>query len=138
MRRSLPVVLMFTLACTPAQPSAAPPTMEQAAAPALDVVELSLAAARDRMIAGTLTARALTQAYLDRIAIVDDGGPQLNAVIEINPLALKDADALDAERKAGRVRGPLHGIPVLLKDNIDVAGLVNSAGSLAMATHKPR
>ncbi len=90
------------------------------------------------MAAGTLTARALTQAYLDRIAIVDDGGPQLNAVIEINPSALKDADALDAERKAGKVRGPLHGIPVLLKDNIDVAGLVNSAGSLAMATHKPR
>jgi amidase len=138
MRRSLPVVLMFTLACTPAQPSAAPPTMEQAAAPALDVVEMSVAAAGDRMAAGTLTARALTQAYLDRIAIVDDGGPQLNAVIEVNPSALKDADALDAERKAGKVRGPLHGIPVLLKDNIDVAGLVNSAGSLAMATHKPR
>ena len=137
MRRCLPVVLMFTLACTPAEPSTAP-AAEQAAEPALDVVELSLAAARDRMAAGTLTARALTQAYLDRIAIVDDGGPQLNAVIEINPSALKDADALDAERKAGKVRGPLHGIPVLLKDNIDVAGLVNSAGSLAMATHKPR
>ena len=138
MRRCLPVVLIFTLACTPAASSTAPPTAEQPAEPALDVVELSLAAARDRMIAGTLTARALTQAYLDRIAIVDDGGPQLNAVIEISPSALKDADALDAERKAGRVRGPLHGIPVLLKDNIDVAGLVNSAGSLAMATHKPR
>ena len=137
MRRCLPVVLMFTLACTPAEPSTAP-AVEQAAEPPLDVVELSLAAARDRMAAGTLTARALTQAYLDRIAIVDDGGPQLNAVIEINPSALKDADALDAERKAGKVRGPLHGIPVLLKDNIDVAGLVNSAGSLAMATHKPQ
>ncbi len=137
MRRCLPVVLVFTLACAAAEPSAAP-TVEQSAEPALDVVELSLAAAGERMAAGTLTARALTQAYLDRIAIVDDGGPQLNAVIEINPSALKDADALDAERKAGKVRGPLHGIPVLLKDNIDVAGLVNSAGSLAMATHKPR
>ncbi len=138
MRRCLPVVLIFTLACTPAETRTAPPPEEQPVAPALDVVELSLAAARDRMAAGTLTARALTQAYLDRIAIVDDGGPQLNAVIELNPAALKDADALDAERKAGKVRGPLHGIPVLLKDNIDVAGLVNSAGSLAMATHKPR
>ena len=138
MRRCLPAVLIFTLACTPAETSTPPPAAEQTAEPALDVVELSLSAARDRMAAGTLTARALTQAYLDRIAIVDDGGPQLNAVIEINSAALKDADALDAERKAGQVRGPLHGIPVLLKDNIDVAGLVNSAGSLAMATHKPR
>ena len=53
------------------------------------------------------------------------------------PAALQEADALDAERKAGKVRGPLHGIPVLLKDNIDVAGMVNSAGSLALANHRP-
>ena len=94
----------------------------------MDVVELSATDARDRMAAGTLTSDALTQAYLDRIAEVDDAGPKLNAVIEINPTALQDADALDAERKAGKVRGPLHGIPVLIKDNIDVAGMVNSAG----------
>jgi amidase len=85
-----------------------------------------------------VTSRALTQAYLDRIAGIDDAGPRLNAVIEINPQALTEADALDAERKAGKVRGPLHGLPVLLKDNIDVAGMVNSAGSLAMAEHRPR
>jgi amidase len=138
MRRCLPFVLVFTLACTPAETRMPPAADEQAGNPALDVVELSLAAARERMVAGSLTSRALTQAYLDRIAIVDDGGPQLNAVIELNPAALTDADALDAERKAGKVRGPLHGIPILLKDNIDVAGLVNSAGSLAMATHKPK
>ena len=98
-----------------------------------DVVELAAAEARDRMAAGTLTSRALTQAYLNRIAAIDDAGPRLNAVIEINPKALADADALDAERHGGKVRGPLHGIPVLLKDNIDVAGMANSAGSLAMA-----
>ena len=138
MRRCLPLVLVFTLACASAETPAAPAAEEQRGTAALDVVELSLASARERMAAGTLTSRALTQAYLDRIAIVDDGGPQLNAVIEINPAALRDADALDAERKAGRPRGPLHGIPVLLKDNIDVAGLVNSAGSLAMATHRPK
>jgi len=138
MRRCLPFVLVFTLACTPAETRTAAAVEEQAGTPALDVVELSLATARERMAAGTLTSRALTQAYLDRIAIVDDGGPQLNAVIELNPTALKDADALDAERKAGKVRGPLHGIPILLKDNIDVAGLANSAGSLAMATHRPK
>lgn len=109
-----------------------------AATPAIDVIELSAADARDRMTAGTLTARALTQAYLDRIAAVDDAGPKLDSVIEVNGSALADADALDAERKAGKVRGPLHGIPVLIKDNVDVAGMVNSAGSLALASHRPK
>jgi amidase len=109
-----------------------------AVAASVDVVELSAIDARDRMAAGTLTSRALTQAYLDRIAAVDDGGPRLDAVIEVNPAAVADADALDAERKSGKVRGPLHGLPVLIKDNIDVAGMVNSAGSLALAEHRPR
>jgi amidase len=89
------------------------------------------------MAAGTLTSRELTEAYLDRIAKLDDAGPRLDAVIELNPAALQEADTLDAERRAGKIRGPLHGIPVLLKDNIDVAGMVNSAGSLALATHRP-
>ena len=91
-----------------------------------------------RMGRGELTSHALTQAYLDRIAAIDDAGPTLNAVIELNPSAMKEADALDAERKAGRVRGPLHGIPVLLKDNIDATPMANSAGSLALASHHPR
>ena len=101
------------------------------------MVELAATEARDRMTAGTLTARALTQAYLNRIAAIDDAGPRLNAVIEVNPKALAEADALDAERRSGKIRGPLHGIPVLLKDNIDVAGMVNSAGSLALADNRP-
>ena len=79
----------------------------------------------------------MTQAYLDRIAAIDDAGPRLNAVIEINPNALAEADARDAEQKAGKSRGALHGIPVLLKDNIDAVGMVNSAGSLALADNKP-
>ena len=89
------------------------------------------------MTAGTLTSRALTQAYLDRIRQIDDAGPTLNAVIEISPTAIADAEALDAERKAGKVRGPLHGIPILIKDNIDSVGMVNSAGSLALAENRP-
>src|SRR5262245_37536343 len=109
-----------------------------APAPSLDVVELSAADARDRMAAGTLTARDLTQAYLDRIAKIDKAGPTLDSVIELNPSAVSDATALDAERKAGKVRGPLHGVPVLIKDNIDVAGMVNSAGSLALAENRPK
>jgi len=89
------------------------------------------------MVSGELTSAALTQAYLDRIAAIDDAGPTLGAVIEINPRALADAAALDAERQAGKLRGPLHGIPVLLKDNLDTAGMVNSAGSLALADNRP-
>ncbi len=116
-------------------PPSAPPASTPTATP--DVVELAATEARDRMAAGTLTSHALTQAYLNRIAAIDDAGPRLNAVIELSPKALADADALDAERKAGKVRGPLHGIPVLLKDNIDVAGMANSAGSLALADNRP-
>ncbi len=92
---------------------------------------------QQQMRAGTLDSHALVQAYLDRIAAIDDAGPMLNAVIELNPDALAEADARDAERKSGKLRGPLHGIPVLLKDNIDATPMVNSAGSLALAGHKP-
>jgi amidase len=133
-RVALLLVTTSSFACyTPVPPTAAPP-----AAATLGVIELSAVEARDRMAAGTLTARALTQAYLDRIASVDDDGPRLNAVIEINRAVIGDAETLDGERRAGKVRGPLHGIPVLLKDNIDAVGMVNSAGSLALADNRPR
>ena len=90
------------------------------------------------MATGELTSEALTAAYLKRISEVDDAGPMLSSVIELNGQADEEARARDAERQAGKIRGPLHGIPVLIKDNIDVAGLVNSAGSLAMAEHRPK
>jgi|JI10StandDraft_1071094.scaffolds.fasta_scaffold114458_2 amidase len=81
-------------------------------------------------IAGkTVTAEAVTQGYLDRIAAVDDAGPMLNAVLAINPKALEDAKALDA---AGAARGLLHGVPILLKDNIDTLDMPTTAGSLAL------
>jgi amidase len=134
--RSVLLVSLATItACRSTPPAGS--TAPAASRNGLDVVELSASDARDRMAAGTLTSRALTQAYLDRIAAIDKSGPALNAVIELNAKALSDADALDGERKAGRVRGPLHGIPVLIKDNIDVAGMVNSAGSLAMKDNRP-
>lgn len=100
--------------------------------------EATIAQLQARMASGVLDSQRLTRAYLDRIAALDDSGPMLNAVIELNPDALHEAAALDVERKAGKVRGPLHGIPVLLKDNIDAVPMVNSAGSLALATHRPR
>jgi amidase len=118
-------------------PAVAPAAPVAPVAPALDVVELSASEARDRMASGQLTSEALTKAYLDRIAKVDDSGPKLDSVIELNPNAVADAAALDAERKAGKVRGPMHGIPILIKDNVDIAGMVNSAGSLALADNRP-
>ena len=104
----------------------------------IDVAELSVTDAQRRIAGGEFTSHELTQAYLDRIQAIDRQGPALNAVIELNPDALQDADRLDAERAAGKLRGPLHGIPVLVKDNIDVVGMVNSAGSLALADNRPQ
>src|SRR3712207_3069769 len=86
------------------------------------------------MRSGARTARSIAERYLARIEEVDRRGPAVNSVIELNPDALAIAEARDAERGAGRVRGPLHGIPVLLKDNIDTADRMRtSAGSLALA-----
>lgn len=85
------------------------------------------------MAAGTLTSEALVKSDLARIAELDKTGPRLNSVIALNPHALADARRLDADRKAGHVRGPLHGVPVLLKDNIESAdGTATTAGSLAL------
>ena len=87
-----------------------------------------------RMTSGLLTSRKITQMYLRRIEEKDKKGPGVNSVIEVNPDALSIADAMDAERRSGKVRGPLHGIPVLIKDNIDTADrMMTTAGSLAMA-----
>jgi amidase len=95
--------------------------------------EVSVAELQSRMTKGVLTSRTLTAAYLARIAAVDRSGPTLNSVIETNPDALAIAAERDAERRAGKVRGPLHGIPVLIKDNIDSADrMQTTAGSLAL------
>jgi amidase len=85
------------------------------------------------MRSGTRSARSITELYLARIEALNRQGPELRAIIEINPEALEIADQLDAERKAGKVRGPLHGIPVALKDNIDTHDrMTTTAGSLAL------
>ena len=98
-----------------------------------ELEETTIADLQAAMAAGRMTARSITQLYLDRIAELDKKGPTLRHVIEINPDALTTADLLDQERKAGRVRGPLHGIPILLKDNIDTADkMTTTAGSLAL------
>lgn len=98
--------------------------------------ESTIAALQEKMASGKYTSEQLTQLYLKRIEAIDKAGPKLNAVIEVNPDAMAIAKAMDAERKAGRLRGPLHGIPVLIKDNIDTADkMKTTAGSLALADH---
>jgi amidase len=94
---------------------------------------MTMAQMQDGMRAGRLTSRGMTQAYLERIAAMDRQGPTLRAILETNPDALSIADGLDAERRAGRVRGPLHGVPVIIKDNIDTHDrMQTTAGSLAL------
>src|SRR5574340_813150 len=107
-------------------------------APHSEIEELTIAEAQAEMAAGRLTARRLTEMYLDRIAAMNEDGPTLRAVIETNPDALEIAEALDRERASTGQRGPLHGIPILLKDNIDTADrTLTTAGSLALAASRP-
>ncbi len=99
-----------------------------------DPAEQSIAALGKALAAKTVTAEQLTAAYLDRIARYDRSGPAFRSVLSLNPDALAIARALDVERRAGKVRGPLHGVPILLKDNIETADrIATTAGSLALA-----
>lgn len=98
---------------------------------------LTLAGAQARLTAGDLTSKELVRAYLDRIEAMDRHGPALRAYLEIAPDGEEVAEVLDRERAAGRVRGPLHGIPMVLKDNIDTTGMMTTAGSLALAGPPP-
>ena len=112
------------------------PGAAAAAKPPSDFVlnEMTIDDLQQKMQKGDYTARSLTELYLRRIEDIDKNGPALHAVIEINPDALSIADDLDKERKAGKLRGPLHGIPVLVKDNIDTGDkMMTTAGSLALA-----
>jgi len=103
--------------------------------PAYNVEERTIAQLQADLTSGAVTSEQLVQAYLDRIERIDRDGPHLNSVIALNPQALEQARALDEERRQGRVRGPLHGIPILLKDNIESSENATTAGSLALAAN---
>ncbi len=105
---------------------------------AFEFDEVTIAELQDGMKSGKHTARSIAEKYLARIDAIDAHGPEIRSVIETNPDALAIAEALDKERKAKGPRGPLHGIPVLIKDNIDTADrMMTTAGSLALVGSKP-
>jgi amidase len=121
-----------TLIASPSRPLEATP-------PAFELDELTISELQQGMSSGKFTARSLVKKYLDRIDDVDKDGPRINSVIEINPDGLSIAEQLDRERKDKGPRGPLHGIPILIKDNIDTADrMKTTAGSLALLESRPQ
>ena len=102
-----------------------------------EVHELSILDLQSAMSSGRVTSRRLVESYLARIQAYDQAGPRLNAIVTINPQAREDADAMDRERADNKVRGPLHGVPVLIKDNYNTADMPTSGGELGLATLQP-
>ncbi|MBV6646893.1 MAG: amidase [Cyclobacteriaceae bacterium] len=127
-------VSAMATSCTP---SSSNWTEEYSGGPVRDdfeLMEITVKELQQKMQEGTYTSKTITQLYLDRIEKIDKAGPKLNSVIEINPDALAIAEQMDQERAQGKVRGPLHGIPVMIKDNIDTADkMLTTAGSLALS-----
>ena len=115
-----------------------PPSPASPAAATFELEEMTIDALQQAMSSGKLTSRRITELYLARIDALDRKGPALSSVIQTNPDALTIADALDKERKEKGPRGPLHGIPILIKDNIDTADrMMTTAGSLALSGAAP-
>ncbi len=125
--------------CAPADEARRPEGREEApwwTRLTFELEEKTIAELQEGMASGRWTSREITGLYLDRIALLDRNGPKLRALIETNSEALRIADALDRERREGNVRGRLHGIPVIVKDNIDTAdGMMTTAGSWALEGH---
>jgi amidase len=106
--------------------------------PDFELDEITIGDLQAGMTSGKFTARSLVEKYLLRIEAIDKQGPAINAIIELNPDAMAIANEMDAERKAKGPRGPLHGLPILIKDNIDTADrMMTTAGSLALVGAKP-
>jgi amidase len=126
-------VVLASVALTTAASAQAVPRL----AP-LEVAEATISELQTALTRRAVTSAQLVDAYLARIAAYDDAGPELRAMLRLNPRARAEATALDAERRAGAVRGPLHGIPIILKDNFDTKDLPTTAGLLAFATLQPR
>lgn len=123
MRVSVPLLILLAAGAIPLHAQA--------------IEDETIASLTQGMAAGRITSTGAVDAYLARIAAMDRQGPRLNSIIALNPDVRSEAQARDAERKAGRLRGPLHGVPVLIKDNVEVRGMPTTAGSLALARNNP-
>ena len=125
-------------ACAALLPAAAAAQAARPAAAPVEVTEASIETLQKAMTDGRITSLQLVDAYIASIRAYDHADPALNTMIRLSPKARSDAAALDAERKAGKVRGPLHGVPIVVKDNYDTKDMITTAGSLALATHRPK
>jgi Asp-tRNA(Asn)/Glu-tRNA(Gln) amidotransferase A subunit family amidase len=130
MKRSRSMALVMATMAPAVQAAPQPPGR-------IEVAEASILQLQAALASGALTSRQLVLAYLARIAAYDQIGPSLNSIVTLNPAALAQADALDKERASKGPRGPLHGIPVLVKDNFDTLDMPTSGGALALATLQP-
>ena len=139
-RRVVSIALIVLISATSLHGQRTPPAKPQpppAPTEFFPVYEQSISDLQAALSAGKVTSRGLVESYLARIAAYDQAGPRLNAIVMINPRAREDADAMDRERAEKQLRGPLHGIPVLVKDNYDTADMPTSGGELGLATLQP-
>ncbi|MDP4264140.1 MAG: amidase [Bacteroidota bacterium] len=127
---------LLAASCNPNPSKTTEPATTADTPPDFELNEESIGSLQEKMASGKYSSEQITKLYLDRIEAIDKKGPLLNSVIELNPDALGIAKSLDDERKSGKTRGPLHGIPILIKDNINTGDkMQTTAGALAMQGH---
>lgn len=136
--KHLPLLLCVSLGLSMSVRQNARPPAELPAERGFDVMEKSIADLQGAMVRGAITSRELVQIYLARIEAYDRRGPRINAVVAVNPQAVSEAEALDRERREKGARSPLHGIPLVVKDNFDMKGLPTTAGTIAFAALYPK
>src|SRR5580698_7314848 len=130
----LTLTTLAAASCNPASPDKKQEDNAVGKPDDFELNEVTIDTLQQKMQSKAYTSRSITELYLKRIDAIDKNGPKINSVIELNPDALDIADAMDKERAAGKVRGPLHGIPVLIKDNITTGDKMHTtAGALAIA-----
>jgi amidase len=136
-KQKISTVATFTAMALTMMPASLAHAQGRNMAPSFQIVEASIDDIHAAYSSGALTVHQLVQAYLDRISAYDKSGPTINSIITLNPHALEEADKLDAAFKRSGLVGPLHGIPVLVKDEIDAAGMPTTLGTVVFRDYRP-